>query len=243
MFLTACSFDELSVANLGSKDNFEDVKIDDDFTAPEEDKEDPIVDETPILQSQVSLENTFYIEPKNFSLNHGPSKRWDGCQNGYRSNGGYNSDLKCGRAFIEEKFGKNLNKIFYKCVFNAAKDANYANIQKVFINHLGSYNDRTARNSKRLSHHAYARALDIKNFNLVDNKGNNIKVSTLLRDYSGSQAKFYDSFRQCWKDSMPSSCSPGKTEYKGSIGHKSSKLGGNSLHNDHIHLAFPLCAG
>ncbi len=243
IFTAACSFQDLTVENLGSIDDFDDVTIDDDFEAPEEEKEEEIIDMKPPVQETASLENTFFIESQTFSLARGPAKRWDGCKQNYRSEGGYDSDLKCGRAFIEEKFSRNLNKIFYKCTFSAAKDAKYPDPQKVFINHLGSYNDRLARGSSRLSHHAYARALDIKNFNLVDAAGKNYKVSTLLRDYNGQQAVFYDSFRQCWKDSMPSSCKPSDTEYKGSIGHTSSKLGGNSLHNDHIHLSFPLCAG
>lgn len=241
--LSACSFDELTVSSLGSKDNFDDVQIEDDFLPPEEDPAEEIVDETPSIPPVQSLENTFYIEAQTFTLARGPSKRWDGCKSNYRSVGGYNSDTRCGKAFIEEKFSKNLNRIFYKCVFDAAKTAKYPAPQKVFINHLGSYNDRTARNSTRLSNHAYARALDIKNFNLVDAQGKNYIVSTLLRDYVGQQAVFYDTFRQCWKDSMPSTCRPGNTEFNGSIGHKSSKLGGNTLHNDHIHLSFPLCAG
>ncbi len=241
--ITSCSFQELTVASLGSIDNFDDTEIDDDFVPPEDEKEEEIVDEpSPVIPGD-TLKNTFFIEQQSFNLAHGPSKRWDGCRQNHKSSGGYNSDLSCGRAFIEDKFGKNLNQIFFKCVFDASNEAKYTNIQKIFINHLGSYNDRTARNSTRLSHHAYARALDIKNFNLIDAKGNNFKISTLLRDYKGQQAIFYDSFRQCWKQSMPSSCKPGNSEHEGSVGHNSSKLGGNTLHNDHIHLSFPLCAG
>jgi len=201
-------------------------------------REEDTADRTPD-----SLVNTFFIERKTFTLANGKAKRWNGCEKGYKSVGGYNSDKSCGRAYLHDKFTKNLNQQFYKCVFNAADRAGYAKTQKVFINHLGSYNDRTARNSTRKSNHAYARALDIKNFNLVDSRGKVSRVSTLLRNYKGKQAKFYDGFRQCWKDSMPSSCRRGNSEYKGSIGHKSSKLGGNTLHNDHIHLSFPLCAG
>jgi len=222
---------------LGSDCPFEIAKRED--TKPEPKPEEPEEkDRTPD-----SLIDTFHIERRDFTLANGKAKRWDGCKDGYRSVGGYNSDKRCGRAFLHKKFTENLNKQFYKCVFNAADSAGYEKTQKVFINHLGSYNDRNARNSSRKSNHAYARALDIKNFNLVDSRGRVTKVSTLLRDYKGKQAKFYDDFRACWKDSMPSSCRRGKSEYKGSIGHKSSKLGGNTLHNDHIHLSFPLCAG
>jgi len=204
----------------------------------EHEHEEETADRTPD-----SLLDTFYIERQDFTLANGKAKRWDGCESGYKSIGGYNSDSRCGRAYLHAKFSENLNEQFYKCVFNAADSAGYEKTQKVFINHLGSYNDRNARNSSRKSNHAYARALDIKNFNLVDSRGKVSKVSTLLRDYGGSQAKFYDDFRDCWKDSMPSSCRSGQSEYQGSIGHKSSKLGGSTLHNDHIHLSFPLCAG
>lgn len=244
MFLvSACSSDELGLGSLGTKDDFSDVEIEDDFQAPDEEKEEEIVDNDHNHELPLSLENTFYIENKSFALARGPAQRWDGCKSGYKSTGGYNSDVNCGRAFLQEKFGKKLNQAFYKCSFDAAKDAGYPTPTKIFVNHLGSYNDRTARNSTRLSNHAYARALDIKHFNLVDINGKNYRVSTLLREYFGQQAKFYDSFRQCWKDALPSSCRPGNTEYQGSIGHKSSKMGGNTLHNDHIHLSFPTCAG
>ncbi|MFV3407990.1 hypothetical protein ACNH6C_05260 [Bdellovibrio bacteriovorus] len=40
-----------------------------------------------------------------------------------------------------------------------------------------------------------------------------------------------------------SKCRPGQREYSGSIGIPGSELGGNSLHNDHIHLSFPFCPG
>jgi len=211
----------------------------DEATNPRPTVPEPVViDRTPD-----SLDNTFFIERQSFSLANGPAKRWDGCEEGYKSVGGYNSNTRCGRAFLNEKFSDNLNKQFYRCVFNAADKAGYDKTQKVFINHLGTYNDRNARNSSRKSNHAYARAMDIRNFNLVDDRGRVSRVSTLLRDYRGSQAVFYDEFRDCWKDSMPSNCRAGQTEYKGSIGHRSSKLGGNTLHNDHIHLSFPLCAG
>lgn len=190
-----------------------------------------------------SLTNTFSIESRNFNLARGPAKRWDGCKNGYKSTGGYNSDSRCGRAFFHPKFTEGLNRSFFKCVFTSAETAGYPRPEKVFINHLGSYNDRNARNSNSLSNHAFARALDIKNFIMVDRNNRVHKVSTLLRDYKGRQASFYDSFRQCWKDSLPSRCRPGQREYKGSVGHRASKLGGNTLHNDHIHLSFPTCAG
>jgi hypothetical protein len=233
-----------SLKNLGSKDDFSGVSISSEFESPEDDsKESLSPDEDQHQHETLRQTKTFFIEKRTFNLAHGPAKRWDGCKRGYKTRGGFNSDSRCGRGYFHPSVGKGLNRNFHKCSFDAARKAGYPSIEKIFINHLGTYNDRRARNSKRLSNHAYARAMDIKNFNLVDKRGRKHKVSTLLRDYKGKQAKFYDGFRQCWKDSLPSRCRPGQREYKGSVGHKASKLGGNTLHNDHIHLAFPTCAG
>ena len=77
---------------------------------------------------------------------------------------------------------------------------------KVFLRHVGTYNDRPVRNGQRLSMHAYARALDITNFNLFDERDNLIQVSTHIRDYVDKNAVFYDEFRQCWAESIPDSC-------------------------------------
>ena len=90
---------------------------------------------------------------------------------------------------------------------------------KVFLRHLGTYNNRNARGSNSLSMHAYARAIDIAKFILYDREGRMTQVSTNVKDYEGQTKVFYDSFRQCWKDSLLSSCTPGKREYKGSVGH------------------------
>ena len=256
LILTACADGYKSnLSSLGSQSSFEDVEIPDDFSAPEdeiENEEEIIADDDtsevpPIVVTpppvQVSLKNTFAIENRDYSLAHGPALRWLGCEEDKMSQGGYNSDSNCGTAFFHPAFVNNLQEDFYICVTSAARQAGYPDPSRVFLRHVGSYNDRPVRNGTRLSNHAYARALDITNFNLYDSEGSRIKVSTYLRDYQGAQAVFYDEFRDCWKDSLPESCAPGNSEYQGSIGHQSSRLGGNSLHNDHLHLSYPLCAG
>lgn len=247
-FLSACAKYKPGLSTLGSSSSFNDVEIPDDFTPPEDDSPssaDPSdeIDETLPPPVEVSLKNTFYIEDQSFQLARSSALRWDGCSQDKESRGGYNSNSQCGRAFFHRLFANNLNEVFFICISDAARVAGYPQPSRIFINHLGSYNDRTARNSTRLSNHAYARALDIANFNLVDSDGQNHRISTHLSQYSGRQAQFYDEFRDCWQESLPSNCTSGKTEYKGSIGHRSSRLGGNSLHNDHIHLSYPLCAG
>jgi hypothetical protein len=189
--------------------------------------------------SKVQME----FDPTPIALAHGPGVTWVGCSNNAVVRGGYNSDTTCGRAFAHPRFATALAKNFYGCVNDAASLAGIKTPAKVFINHFGSYNDRNARGSSRLSNHAFARALDINNFNLFDVNGNRTQISTNVRNYSGITAKFYDRFRDCWKATLPRACGSSSEEGDGSIGIPRSKLGGNSLHNDHIHLSLPQCAG
>jgi len=249
-FLLGCDSGYRSVSNLGSQSSFTDVEIPDDFPPPGNEEPDvlpPPVSEPPQpvapIDEIVFKTNTFFLEDGVFQLAHNQALRWDGCESGYASQGGFNSNTNCGRAFFHPLFSDHLNSAFYICIQEAADEAGYPQPDSIFINHLGSYNNRNARNSSRLSNHAYARALDISRFNLYDREGQLYVVSTLLRDYSGPQAIFYDEFRACWRDSLPDNCDLGGTESSGSIGHRSSEMGGNTLHNDHIHLSFPSCAG
>lgn len=245
LFLLAnCSPYQKSLDQLGQSHSFSDVEIEDDFVAPEDEPEEEpdLLGDEPGL-SVINLKNTFSMESGSFKLAHGVALRWDGCDQEKASRGGYNSDSKCGRSYFHPSFANNLNYAFFVCVHDAALKAGFPKPRWVFIKHLGSYNDRNARNSTRLSNHAYARAWDIVNFNMFDEAGQLHRVSTYLRDYKGPQAEFYDEFRTCWRESLPETCKPGNSEYLGSIGHQSSELGGNSLHNDHLHLSYPLCAG
>lgn len=185
----------------------------------------------------------FAVLPKISQLAHGPGQTWNGCESTAMVKGGYDSDTKCGNGTLHPNYAKHLNANFFRCVEKGAIDANYRQPYKVFLRHLGTYVNRNARNSSSLSMHAYARAIDITKFILYDQSGVATHVSAHVRDFKGATAQFYNSFRQCWKESMPSSCRPGQREYVGSIGIPGSALGGNNLHNDHIHLSYPLCAG
>jgi hypothetical protein len=245
---TSCSSYQSGISTLGSQSSFNDVSIPDDFSNPEDDAladmtGDLIEVTPPAADLPLQFKNTFAVSTQSYSLAHGPALKWDGCVTAKATQGGYDSDSKCGIAYFHPALVNNLNDAFYICISDAAQKAGLPQPKKVFVRHIGSYNDRTARNSTRLSNHAYARAWDIVNFNLYDQEGKLFKVSTLSRDYKNEQAQFYDEFRQCWKESMPATCKAGNTEYQGSIGHPASKLGGNTLHNDHLHLAYPLCAG
>lgn len=225
---------ESGIASLDEEPENEDL-------SPIEDGQPPI-DEAP---DATPVEPTAYfaINRSPVKLAHDNAYTWLGCDKSALVAGGYNSNTTCGRAYFQPSYEKQINKHFFLCAERAAEKADLAQPVKLFINHMGSYNDRNARGSSRLSMHAYARALDIANFNLVDTVGKTTRVSTHVRNYTGATKKFYDEFRQCWKEQMPASCTTNQSEYKGSIGIPTSPLGGNSLHNDHIHLSYALCAG
>lgn len=185
----------------------------------------------------------FAMKPAIFQLAHGPGQTWNGCEVQAAVGGGYSSDTKCGNGTLDPAFAVHLNRHFMSCIDKAALAAGANRPERVFLHHLGTYVDRNAVNTTRLSMHAYARAIDLRKFILVDRLGSATHWSTDISAYTGANAVFYDTFRQCWADTMPSKCQPGQTEYRGSIGHTESAMGGNSIHADHIHLSFPLCAG
>jgi hypothetical protein len=185
---------------------------------------------------------TVALDRRTRRLAHGPAITWMGCDSRARLMGGYNSNTRCGRALVHPAFGQHMSQHFVACSDRAARRAGMATPRRIFVNHVGTYNNRSARGSRRLSMHAYARALDIANFNLYDSRGQLTRVSTHVRNFRGRTAVFYNEFRQCWRETMSRNCRPGQTEYKGSIGIPRSALGGNNLHNDHIHLSLPLCA-
>lgn len=170
-------------------------------------------------------------------LAHGPAVTWNGCDKSAAIQGGF--DNSCGQAMLFPGLAKHMNDHYLKCINVAAGKAGYRPVVKVFVGHMGTYNDRDKRGGSGLSLHAYARAIDMAKVTMTDDTGNKTSFSEHVRDYKGKNKIIYDEFRDCWKQSLGSKCSG----QKGSIGIPSSRLGGNNLHNDHIHLEFPFCAG
>ena len=209
------------------------------------------LDQVPTLEPTFpNTDNQHVVAGKNFSfssttvkLTNANAKTWDGCNPAVRVNGGYVSDTKCGKGYFIPKYAEKLEGEFFRCAEEAALDGGYPRPQRVFINHIGTYVNRASRGSTTLSMHAYARGIDLAKIILIGSDGRRTSVGLNVRDYKGAAAKFYDSFRQCWKESMPSACKAGQREYRGSIGNPKSAMGGNNLHNTHIHLSFPFCAG
>lgn len=209
-------------------------------TGPREPAATPAPTPTPAPTQPSST--AFALSSKTYTLAHDSAKIWNGCDATAAVKGGYNSDSSCGNAYVHPGFGEHLNDFFMSCIDKAAYDNNYPQPVRTFIRHMGSYNDRNARNSTSLSMHAYARALDVAAVRLFDVEGKLKVFDTNIMFYKESNAGFYDAFRECWRKTFPT-CKSGQREYVGSIGHPDSDLGGNTLHNDHIHLSFPFCAG
>ncbi len=250
---SGCSPFHSELDQLGNSD-YSDVNINPDFSMDDFDSfnnngdQDVTVVEQPqgvTDQSQQTLresEISFMVENQIFALARGEALRWNGCYTDQKVMGGYVVNKGCGNAFLHKDFYNNLNLVFFRCVQNSAQTAGYPQPVRVFIHHLGTYSNRQARNGGGLGLHALASAMDIVKFELFDSSGNSQVISTFKRHYNGSQAVFYDEFRDCWKESLPGECTPGQIEYQGSIGHQASKLGGSSLNNDHLHLSLPYCA-
>ena len=244
--LLSCSPFRAKLDQLGSSHNYDDVSIPVNFDFSDETNAySRKVSTVRSFQQSLSRPSltTFRVENREFRLAHNRALRWNGCYINQEALGGASSDNRCGTAFLHRAFHENLNRSFSQCIRDAAGAAGYPEPVKVFIHHVGTYSNRRIRNGRTLSLHARARAMDIVRFNLFDGEGRRYVVSTYRRDYHGSQAVFYDEFRDCWKTSLPDNCAvSGRGEYLGSIGHSASRLGGDSLHNDHLHLSFPLCA-
>ena len=241
--------------DLGDHNSYDDVSIPEDFTYDFEKisvkADNPssryMYQASQSASKQNPEENydvTFKVENGIYRLAYNNALRWNGCYMEQEARGGHGTNANCGLAFLHQRFHSALEEHFFKCIQSSAMNAGYPRPTKVFINHWGTYSNRRVRNTRRLSLHARARAIDIVYFDIFDNNGRRYRISTFKRHYKGKQAVFYDEFRYCWRDSLPRKCAIDRgSEFVGSIGHPKSKLGGDSRHNDHLHLSLPLCAG
>lgn len=186
-------------------------------------------------------------------------QEWDGCDANSQIQGGYGGGKGdgggdaggadqgkggCGKAMINPQFAAHMKKYFLKCVQQGAKDAGINGVQKVFINHMGVYVDRTTK-AGSVSQHAYGRAMDIGTIDLLGSGGNNLgKIDTNVGAYSGQNQQMYDGFLKCWQESMKEGQMCGGEGEAGGLGHeKSNHPLKNADHNDHIHMSFAQCKG
>ena len=172
--ITACGQNQAHVATWASGDvtaqsdeniDVEVRKVEDAVTLPAD-----VVDAAEATDAlmKTAAAKYFVMSPQVVKLAHGTAQFWEGCSSNGLVKGGYGSDTRCGNAYFHPTFSKQMQSRFYLCAERAAAKANVGRPSRIFMRHDGSYNNRNARNSKRLSMHAYARAIDIASFNLYD---------------------------------------------------------------------------
>jgi len=198
------------------------------------------IDEDNGISTDPSEQVGFRIEPGLYQLEDGEGVLWDGCGENQFVGGGFQSDTECGKAFLHPRFATHLETHFKNCIETSASAAGLAAPFEVYLRHRGTYEKREGND--RLNLHSYARAIDIESFQLISATGGAISISAHVDDYQSPTSDFYDSFRRCWADTMPDACVPGQEEYRGSVGHLESELGGNSRQSDNLQLSLPFCA-
>ena len=238
----ACNPLHSNLYDLGQSGDYNDKTIPSDFEINYFGNNDNLLSvssEDPKVKNEHENQISFFVENEFFSVGGARVLRWNGCEKNQLIMGGYvrNGNRGCGKAFLQQDFYNHLSRFFFQCIQYSAKSAGYPKPVKVFIHHLGTYS-----NHQRRSLHFQARAMDITHFELSTDSGHSYTISTSKRDYQGGKAVFYDSFRNCWRASLPEQCAQGRDEYLGSVGHKASKLGGYSLNNDNLHVSLPHCA-
>lgn len=186
-------------------------------------------------------------------------QEWDGCdtnsqiQGGYgggKGDGGNDAGGKdqgangCGKAMINPQFAAHMKKYFLKCIQEGGRAAGINGIQKVRINHMGVYVDRTTK-AGSVSQHAYGRGMDIGSVDLLGSGDNAVgKLDTNVGAYSGQNQQMYDGFMKCWQESMKEGQMCGGEGSAGGLGHEQSNHPlKNADHNDHIHMSFAQCKG
>lgn len=191
------------------------------------------------------------VQMKNFSfgrrasLPYGPAVVWNGCSKTSRVTGGKGTNTGCDEDYMHPKMAAHMEKYFYKCVVAAAEDAGIKRPERVHLNQAGCFQNRNVAGSGTLSLHALARAIDINQFNLISADGTTTRISANKRNFSGKTKTFYNSFRSCWRQNLPSRCHGSYTrEREGSIGLPGAAMSPTNWdHADHMHVTFPPCGG
>lgn len=192
---------------------------------------------------------------------------WDGCDEGSQIQGGFGGSGAltanaipeqsggkdqgkngCGGAMINPALAEHMKKFLLPCLQGAAQIANLPKVEKVFVRHMGVYNNRTIAGSSKASQHAFGRAIDVAAFEMMDASGKPIgTIDANVKAYKGQNQSMYDSFLKCWGDSVKNTPPPcGGEGETGGLGHSACSPphkdpGGK--HDDHYHLSFATCKG
>ncbi len=180
------------------------------------------------------------------SFNHVNDRavKWNGCSSNTLVKGGKGTNTGCDEDYLHPSMAAHMEKSFFKCAVRASADAGISRPARLHLNHAGTFSNRTVAGTEMMSLHALGRAIDINAFNLYDSNNKVTRISTNIRDYRGKTKAFYDSFRSCWRKSLPRSCQGRYSrEQEGSIGLPGSAEPNNGAHADHLHLTFPPCGG
>jgi hypothetical protein len=151
----------------------------------------------------------------------------------------------CTKMQMRESMAEHVNKYFLVCVQEAARSAGIVVVTHVEVQTSGCYEDRKTKAGK-ISNHARGRACDISGFTLEP--GGQKMAGKMPESETGSNKKFYDTFRSCWQESIFMSSNGACQGKPGESGSGSIGAPGHGPppemhdHCDHIHLSFPECA-
>ncbi len=155
---------------------------------------------------------------------------------------GFNQDEKCTEDKMHAGMKKHMDEHFLGCVQKSADAAGLPKPESIHINHMGCYNERNKRGSGQRSLHSLGRALDIGAI-IFKPSGTKMKMH-VNQSNDPKNLQFYSELRKCWANTLPASCRTGRAEEGfGSVGHWRSGRPADSNHSDHLHLAYPPCAG
>lgn len=177
--------------------------------------------------------------------------KWDEC-NDPAFKGNY-TGYKCSRnRVMSNLFRDFLAENLLSCINQSLNNINRRSSPSVYVLHAGTAADS---NHKNTSYHAIERAIDIKEFTLVNSRGEAYKLNykSAKANRSSWQFSFFKQFRTCWgqrqlrqsqaKFKRSNACkynnmitnTKAGLPYYGSIGWEEPR------HGKHLHLSLPVC--
>jgi hypothetical protein len=138
---------------------------------------------------------------------------------------------KCEPIDVAKDFAPVLLEQIPKCVNQALRLDHEAPAASIFIEHMGTYQNRKVAGSSRVSMHATGRAIDVSKIIIKTTSG---KTITHKMTIGSRREAFYGNFNKCW------------TTYQGTKAQCHPRGGGmidckDSDHHDHVHLSLPFC--
>jgi hypothetical protein len=138
---------------------------------------------------------------------------------------------RCEPINVAKDFAPVLLEQIPKCVNQALRLDHEAPAASIFIEHMGTYQNRNVSGSSRASMHSTGRAIDVSKIIIKTTSG---KTITHKMTIGSRREAFYSNFNKCW------------TTYQGTKAQCHPKGGGmidcrDPDHHDHVHLSLPFC--